>query len=152
MQLFMPFYFWTLHLIRRLIYSKQRQNLQDCNKPGAHSWHKRSHWHTVRSLSTTRATAACWVTPGQCHQLQRWATPGTHHPFPLGSGQEVCSTPPSCSKKPSIPSQWQVSHHREAILGNSGIIHPVAEAPVCCLVMREVPAKGTFHGLFNVSW
>lgn len=108
MQLFMSFYFWTLHLIRRLIYSKQRQNLQDCNKPGAYSWHKRSQWHTVCSPSIARAIAARWVTPAQCHQLQRWATPGTHHTFPLGWGQEQCSTPPSCSKKPSMPSQWQV--------------------------------------------
>lgn len=108
MQLFMSFYFWTLHLIRQLIYSKQRQNLQDCNKPGAHSWHKRSQWHTVRSPSIARAIAACWVTPGQRHQLQHWATLGTHHPFPLGWGQKKCCTPPSCSKKPSMPFQWQV--------------------------------------------
>lgn len=149
MQLFMSFYFWTLHLIRRLIYSKQRQNLQDCNKPGAHSWHKRSQWHTVRSPSIARAIAARWVTPAQCHQLQRWATPGTH----LTLGEDKQSVPPhlAAPKSPQC-SPSDKSHHPAAILRNSGIIHPVAGAPVCCLVMWEVPAKGTFHGLFNVSW
>lgn len=147
MQLFMSFYFWTLHLIQQLIYSKQRQNLQDCNKPGAHSWHKRSQWHTVRSLSITRAIAARWLTPGQHHQLQRWATPGIHHPF----SKKRVPPHPVAPKSPQCPLSDK-SHHLEAILGNFGIIHPVAGAPVCCLVMWEVPAKGTFHGLFNISW
>lgn len=108
MQLFMSFYFWTLHLIRRLIYSKQRQNLQNCNKPGAHSWHKSSQWHTVHSSSIARAIAACWVTPGQCHQLQHWATPGTHPPIPSWVRPRCVFHPTSCSKKPSMTSQQQV--------------------------------------------
>lgn len=65
---------------------------------------------------------------------------------------EKCVPPhPVAPQSPQCPPSDK-SHHPEAILGNFGIIHPVAGAPVCCLVMWEVPAKGTFHGLFNVSW
>lgn len=113
MQLFMSFYFWTLHLIPWLIYSKQRHNLQDCNKPGAQSWRERSQRHTTHCSSITEAIAPHWVTPGQCHQLQPWyrlqqATPGTHHPLPLRWGPQEGPIPSSCSKKPSTPSQCQV--------------------------------------------
>lgn len=151
MQLFMSFYFWTLHLIRRLIYSKHRQNLQDCNKPGAHSWLKRSQWHTVCSPSIARATAACWVPPGQCHQLQHGPPQVPTTPSPLGEDKKCVPPHPVAPKSLQCPPSDKY-HHHQAILVNFGIIHPVAGAPVCWLVMWKLPAKGTFHGLFNVSW
>lgn len=153
----MSFYFWTLHLIRWLIYSKQRHNLQGCNKPGAQPRYERGRWHTTRSPSVTRATAARWVTPGQCHQPQPWVPTGAGPPqvpttpFPLGEDQKRVPSHPAAPKSPQRPPSAE-SHHPAAALGNFGIIHPAAGALVHHLVMREVPAKGTFHSLFKVSW
>lgn len=157
MQLFMPFYFWTLHLIQWFIYSKQRHNLQDCNKPGAQSRYERSQWHTIRSPLVRRAMAACWVTPGQCHQQQPWVLTGVGPaqvpttPFSLGEDQKRVLFHPATPKSPQCPPSAK-SHHPSAMLGNFGTIRPVAAAPVHHLVMWEVAEKGTFHSLFNVFW
>lgn len=95
MQVFMSFYFWTLHLIWWLIYSKQRLNLQDCNKPGAQPRYGRSQRHAIRSPSITRAIAAHTVTPGQCHRPQPWALTLGH------------------SRNPALPSPWATIKKRE---------------------------------------
>lgn len=151
MQLFMPFYFWTLHLIWRLIYSQQRQNLQDCNKPGAHSWHKRSHWHTVRS-PPHHAGHSC--TLGHTWTMSPAAALGhPRYPPPLPPRERTRSVfHPTQLLQKALNSLPVTSPTTLKPYWETGIIHPVARAPVCCLVMWEVPANGTFHGLFNVSW
>lgn len=116
MQLFMPFYFWTLHLIQWLIYSKQTHNLQDCNKPGAQSRYERSQWHTIRSPLVRRAMAACWVTPGQCHQQQPWVLTGVGPaqvpttPFSLGEDQKRVLFHPATPKSPQCQIPPPISH------------------------------------------
>lgn len=144
MQIFMSFYFWTLHLIWWLIYSEQRLNLWDCNEPEAQPWYGRSQQHAILSLSSQGQWLHTRLHLGNVtsHHLRYrpWGAPRTQLFFPLGFHQRKETLLPSSLNVLPVPSP--ASPHQ--CWETQGFVH--SQGWEACVLLHN--ARSTSKGCF----